>query len=294
MLAETFALALTCLLSPVLGTPCVAESAPQVAGIVQNYPIKTGESLGVVVTAESALVWDVATDKVLFSKQSHEKRPVASLTKLFSAIVIEETIPVDASITITSAAVAQQSRGADVKLPLGHTASRNALLAASLIASANDATVALAEAAAGTETEFVEIVNSTLPELNIHNTKLINATGLQEKDRQQYSTAFDVKKALSRAAENPELGPYLSTPRGVITTDQGKTQRYFTTNELAGTYLPIVAAKTGYTFEAKENVAIITHDQAGHEIGIVVLGSDQRFQDSKILAEWITRNYSWE
>jgi D-alanyl-D-alanine carboxypeptidase len=78
-----------------------------------------------------------------------------------------------------------------------------------------------------------------------------------------------------------------------LVTQEGAIRRYTTTNRLLKTYVPVIAAKTGYTREAKENLALLTEGSNGQRVGAVVLGSDARFQDSKVLVEWIWRNYSW-
>ena len=98
---------------------------------------------------------------------------------------------------------------------------------------------------------------------------------------------------LTMAYAHPRIGEHLAAPLGTLVTDAGLTRHYVSTNKLLKTYVPIVAAKTGYTVEAGENLAIITEGSNGQQIGAVILGSSDRFQDMKVLVEWIWRNYSW-
>ena len=197
----------------------------------------------------------------------------------------------DAAVVIPPTVRTVQQQGAHIRLPAGEHAPVNELLAASLIPSANDAMVTLAAAAAGDEAAFVTLANSEAARLGLRNTRVANATGLPGGD--QYSTAEDIRQLLTLVYANPRLAPYLNDAAGSLRTREGTTRAYKTTNDLLATYLPILAAKTGYTTDAGENVALLTRDAAGHTIGIVILGSQQRFQDAKILAEWINRHYTW-
>ena len=165
-------------------------------------------------------------------------------------------------------------------------------MAAAAISSANDAVVSLAVAIAGSEGQFVQELNTYATIIGANHTKAANATGLSGGE--QYSTAHDVRLLLTQASLTPQLGTYLRQSTGALRTQEGTKRSYKSTNELLDSYVPIVAAKTGYTVEAGENVAIITTGPAGQKIGAVILGSTQRFQDMKILVEWIWRNYSWQ
>lgn len=289
-LISTLALLASCLW---LGTPessCLAGELPPQAP--PAGPQFTGDSIDVVISADAYIVWDVKTGKVLKEKAAAEKKPVASLSKLATVLLVQDILSPGQAVEIPTEAARAQRLGANIKLPVGEHAYVKDLLAASLIPSANDAAVTLAVASKGTEDDFVKYANETLPSLGIRNTKLANATGLQGGE--QYSTATDIKELLMKAYADPLLKPMLNQSKGSLVTVEGKVREYTTTNKLLGTYLPVLAAKTGYTTEAKENLALITRGSKGQELGVVLLGSDDRFQNMKILVEWIWRNYSWE
>lgn len=255
-------------------------------------PYKTGDAIDVALTAQSAFVWDVATDTVLYDKESDTRRPVASLNKLVSTLAIREILPSPKTIVeIPLEARRAQSLGANIKLPIGGHASVEELLAASLIPSANDAMVSLAVAAKGSEEAFVEYANGYAARHGLFHTKLANSTGLQGGD--QYSTARDVKEMLMMAYGDTLLRPYLSQQTGTLTTREGVKREYISTDKLIGTYLTILAGKTGYTVAAKENLAIMTVGPKGQKIGAVILGSDNRFHDTKTAVEYVLRNYTW-
>lgn len=294
---EIAALSLGCLLSYQSVQPCVMEHvAPsnqgEVAGTTAPTPMRTGDSVDVVLSAEAVYVWDIATGLPLYQKNADIHRPVASLSKLLSTLTVRSILSPQTVVEIPPEARRMQLLGANIKLPIGEHATVHDLLAASLIASANDAIVSLAVAASGTEEAFIDQANAYAKEIGILNTKLSNSTGLSGGE--QYSTAKDVAQLLSKAYADPLLKPFLSDDRNVLTTIEGTTRTYLTTNKLAGSYLPIHAAKTGYTTEAGENLAIITEGAEGQMIGTVILGSKDRFQDTKVTVEWIWRNFTWQ
>lgn len=269
----------------------LADESPT-PGIQASAPQKTGDAIDVALTAQSAFVWDVATDTVLYDKNSDSERPVASLNKLVSSLAIRELLPNGKTpVKIPAEAKRAQALGANIKLPIGQSATVEALLAASLIPSANDAMVALAVAAKGSEEAFVAYANEYAALHGLFHTKLANSTGLQ--GGQQHSTARDVKEMLAMAYSDPVLRPYLSQQTGALTTQEGAYREYISTDKLLGTYLTILAGKTGYTVAAKENLAIIAVGPKGQKIGAVILGSDNRFHDAKTAVEYVVRNYTW-
>ncbi|MEK7557007.1 MAG: hypothetical protein AAB538_03455 [Patescibacteria group bacterium] len=203
-LASLTAIAVSCLVFSPAWEECtraaVVES--QVAGVQSQRSLRlTGEALDVVLTAQAALVWDMETGDVLYEKNADLRRPVASITKLASLIVLRDRLPLEATVAIPPEAARAQRQGAHIKLPIGQHARVRDLIAASLIPSANDAMVSLAVAASGSETLFVEEANRALPNLGLVNTKLSNSTGLSGGD--QYSTARDVRLMLTRLMADP-------------------------------------------------------------------------------------------
>lgn len=289
---QTTLLVLTCLLSGSPAAPCVANHQPAVAGAQTETIVATGESIDVVTSAAAALVWDIKSGQILYSSNASEPRPVASLSKLLSALTLVDMLADDVVVTIPSEVRAVQRQGADIGLPVGQHARVDALLNAGLTASANDAMVTLAIAASGSEAAFVEAANQYAVSHGLSNTRVSNATGLTGGE--QYSTANDVQQLLLAAYRQPRLSRYMVAGRGVLQTIEGSRLGYLSTNKLLNTYLPIVAAKTGYTVEAGENLVIITTGQDGQQIGAVILGSADRFQDMKTLVEWTWRKYTWK
>lgn len=292
-LVHLIATSIGCLMLGQQPVSCVSEylHSGNTLGVETRTPTHTGESIDVALTAQAALAWDVTTGAMLYEKNANEEREIASISKLLSALTIRDTLALDSMVEIPSQVTRIQRLGAHIKLLPGQHASVHDLLQAALIPSANDAMITLAVAASGTEENFVRAANDHGRKLGLSHTLLSNATGLSGGE--QYSTANDVRILITRAYQDAALRQILGAPSGTLTTQEGVNRSYQSTNKLLKTYLPIEIAKTGYTIAAGENIALITSDATGHRIGIVVLGSTERFQDAKVLAEWIWRNWTW-
>ena len=271
------------------------ESTVKVAGIVSEQsvePLFSGDSLGVELSAKAALVWDEKSGKVLYEKNAMERRPVASLIKLLSALTVRKHAVAAQVVEIPAEVRRAQLMGANIKLPVGDHATVYDLLAAGLIASANDAVVTLAVSIYGSEEEFVSKANEFADIKGLLDTRISNATGLDGGE--QFSTAYDVMRMFQMAYNDTLLRNMLVSNDGVLRTKEGRMRRYKSTNKLLGTYFPVLAAKTGYTRSAGENFVVMTYGEEGQRVGAVVLGSESRFQDMKVLVEWVWRNYSWQ
>lgn len=267
--------------------------AGTVAGVtdIKQKPIKTSEAIDVILTAEAALVWDEATGTILYEKNPDARRPVASLSKLAAALTIRKYLPLETMVTIPEEVRKAQRSGADVQLPVGDQATAYDLLAAGLIASANDAMVSLGIGMSGSEEEFARTANDFIQRNGIYSTRISNATGLAGGE--QYSTARDIMELFKLNYRDQLMRNLLVSEEKTLTTAGGVTRKYKSTNKLLGTYFPVLAAKTGYTDEAGENLVVMTFGDRGQRIGAVVLGSEDRFQDIKTVVEWVQRSYQW-
>jgi len=286
------AMAASCLVVGPSKVDCLWPAGGEEIVVEKSKPTRVGEAVDVLLTAQAALAWDWETGEVLYEKEANTRRPVASLVKLLTVLTAGTKIGPGDLVLITKEAINTQRLGAHVKLPLNEQVRGDQLYKAALVASANDAAVALGVATSGSEEKFVEEANAMAMSLGVEDTKIANATGLSGGE--QYSTAADVRSLLAKVYEDDLLRPYMSAEGGVLITEQGSRRAYESTNHLLGTYLPILAGKTGYTVEAGENLAVLTHGPEGRVLGVIVLGSNDRFQDVKVLAEWIDRNYTWE
>lgn len=278
-----------------LQQPLSACTAGQLQTVAQTQPelgvTHSGPAVDVVLSSQSALAWDWQTGDILYEQASTQQRQIASLSKLLTVLTVRQKLNPQAMVIIPPQVKVAQRQGADIGLIPGQHAKVADLLQATLIASANDAALTLAISAFGSEEAFSQAANALATKVGLTDTTVANATGLS--DNRHHSTARDVKTMITLLEKDGLLWPWLGQKKGFLVTAEGNSHTYSSTNQLLDTYLPVVAAKTGYTIEAGENLVVVTRNGQGHKVGAVILGSTNRFQDLKVLVEWIWRNYTW-
>jgi D-alanyl-D-alanine carboxypeptidase (penicillin-binding protein 5/6) len=161
------------------------------------------------------------------------------------------------------------------------------LLYAALLESANDATVALAEAIAGSEKRFVSLMNQKALAIGARDTRFINSNGLPGWG--QYTTALDLTKILNYALKIPKLREIIGTPVAQITTENGMVLNLRSTDKLLWSDEKVIGGKTGYTRMAGHCIVCAAQSET-KTILVAVLGSPSRrnlWTDTKIL---ISRN----
>lgn len=258
---------------------------------VHPIPTKKPEYVSPIITGTSSLAIDLSTNTVLYEKNISEERPIASLSKLMTAVItMEEGKENDVVIVSGTAA---STPGSTVWLSRGETITVKNLLAAVMIPSGNDAAVALAEYNAGSEKAFVEKMNAYAKKFGMTQTKFVNATGL-DGDIENTSTAYDLAILSRYALQYPLLRQYAATKELTITSTEGATtHKLETTNELLGSYLDLKGLKTGYTIKAGECFIAVKDTENGNEILTIVLNATDRFKDTKLLLDWVLHAYNW-
>ena len=254
-------------------------------------PIKKPEMIKPVIEAEASLAMDMGSGEILFENNVHERLQIASITKLMTILIILEENQLDEIVTINSDA--NGTEGSTMYLRTGEQITIENLLYGTLINSANDAAVALAEYNAETTEAFVEKMNKRASELGLINTHFSNPIGLDSS--RNYSSAYDIavlarylyhNKFVKKTAEIKELE---------VTSIDGKfTHKLKSTNELLSSYLHIKGLKTGKTPLAGLCLVTIAENDTGNEIITVVLNSPARFPETKILIDWVFRAYKWK
>lgn len=255
---------------------------------VAKIPVQEEQLSPGFISAEAALAVDLESQTTLYERNSSARLSIASLTKLMTAyIVLEENNP-DDIVTISSTAA--NKTGSRMGLYEGETITIRNLLYGLLIKSGNDAAVALAEFNAGSESAFVNKMNTRAQELGMFDTHFTNTTGLDSEAA--YSSARDMTLLSSHLARDPNIREIVKLSSTEVTSTSGYVHRLVNTNILLG-QLGIKGLKTGKTPGAGECLITLAESEDGHEILTIVLGSDNRFADTKILVDWIYRAYSW-
>ena len=254
------------------------------------YKISNDE---IVVNSSSAVAFDVGTDYILYSKNIEEKLPIASLTKIITAlIVIEENNLNDVAIVSQSSFEVQ---GKKEGLSVGERIVVNDLLKMMLVSSNNIAASALAEHTGGNIENFVELMNQKANSLGLKNTKFYNPTGLDQEDI-NVSTAYDIAQLVDYALEESIIWEYTSMTDITVNSLDGKiSHRVKNTNQLLGKLENVIGGKTGFTDMAGECLVLITSngDEKNNRTITVVLNAEDRFQETKKLVNWIYESYSW-
>lgn len=242
--------------------------------------------------AKSAIVWDVATQKVLFGKNADEARPLASVTKLMTALVAYEILNPEDVVTITDAAI--QTEG-DSGLLSGEKFTVQNLTDLTLIESSNDGATALAINAGKTviphtdgSSVFISAMNIKAEELGLTKTHYKNSTGLDlsETEAGAYGSARDMARLVEYLiTKHPDAAALTTLDSKVIYDIEGKYHVVKNTNEVVNDIDGLIASKTGYTTLSGGNLAIAVNVGLNHPVVIVVLGSSPagRFADALAL-----------
>lgn len=233
-------------------------------------------------SAKSAIVYDLTEEETIYEKNSRQRLPMASLTKIMTAIVAIDHKREDDRYTVYP----QNLVGENVMgLSAGEVMSLEELLYGVFMYSANDAAEALAQNTLGRE-EFIKAMNKKAKALGLTDTNFTNPTGLQG-DGDQYTNAYDLLVLARQAVSNyPQIVKASSTAQYYIpeTLDHYAYDMYNQTN-LITSYPGVKGLKDGYTPEA--GLCLVTYlDYGGHKIIGIILGSENRREEMKDLLDY--------
>ncbi len=260
--------------------------------LMSNIPVAAYAEEAVEVTAPSALLMDYDTGKVLYEKNSHEVRACASITKIMTLCLIFEAIDagkIDYDTIVTASPIAASIGGSDIWLVEGEQMSVNDLIKAIVVASANDAAVAMAEYISGSEKAFVEQMNKKAQTLGMKDTVFKNCNGLDEEGH--LTSAYDVALMSRELMKHSEVYNYTSIWLDYLR--DGATQ-IVNTNKLLKTYDGITGLKTGTTSQAGACISA-TAQRDGMNLIAVILGAENtadRFTDAASLLNYGFANYT--
>lgn len=246
------------------------------------------------ITAPSAVLMDPKTGAVLYEKNSHEKRSPASITKIMTLLLIfealeKETIHLEDEVITSEHAMSMG--GSQVYLETGEIQTVETLIKCIVVASGNDASVAMAEYIAGSESAFVEQMNQKAAKLHMEDTHFADCCGLTS-DPQHYTSAYDIA-VLTRylIVCYPDILGYSGIWMEDIVHNTRRGAETFTissTNKLLKTYTYATGLKTGYTSTAKYCLSA-TARKDGRDMIAVVMGapdSKTRNQEAVKLLEY--------
>lgn len=251
------------------------------------YPINETDKGLPFLTARSFFVFDPVSSVVLASKNERVRLPPASTTKMMTALVSLGSYDLNQVLTVPDFFI----EGRKVKLVEGEQIVAENLLIALLVGSANDAAEVLARNYSGGRETFVEKMNEKSRQLFLENTHFTNPTGIDQAGH--FSTAHDLAWLARYALESLTFARIVSYPKVVVSSIDGRNVHSFdNVNQLLAEVPGVRGVKTGWTLEAGEClVAYVERD--GKKMISVVLGSSDRFGETKEIISWVFENFTW-
>ncbi len=270
-------------------TAVVCLLAPMTAAAA---PLEDGQPMSL--TSPAAILAETATGTVIFEKNADERREVASITKLMTALLVMEAldrgdVKLTDSVQVSQNAAAM--KGSQALLDANATYLLEDLLRTTIMASANDSAVALSEYLCGSEEAFVARMNARAKELGMANTHYVNCTGYPQEG--QYTTARDVCTLSCEVAKHPLYTTYSSVWIDKLNHPGGRVTDLTNTNRLVRFYQGCDGFKTGSTDAAKYCLSA-TAEKNGMRLVAIVLGtpvSQTRFDEARAMLDYGFANY---
>ena len=238
---------------------------------ISTWAVTDSEETSLLENAKSGILVEASIGEILYEKNKDEIVSIASLTKMVAQIIILENIESgnlkwDEMVTTSSNAAGMG--GTQIWLTAGEKMSVEDLFKGLTMASANDATVALAERIAGTEAAFVKLMNDKVKELDLKNTTFKNCTGLDEEGHQ--STAYDLSVIARELLSHEEILRFSSVYEDYIRKDTPNKFWVVNTNKLVRFYSGADGLKTGFTDDAGYTMAVTAKRDDMRLIAIVL------------------------
>ena len=232
-------------------------------------------------SAKSAVLIDAKSGRILYEKNANQKLPMASTTKIMTAItVIENCDNLDEKITIDKKAVGTE--GTSIYLQPNEKLTIRELLYGLMLRSGNDASVALAIAVGGSVENFCDMMNQTAKKIGVENSSFKNPHGLDTKDH--YTTATDLAKITAYALENKDFAEIVKTKSITICKDEENTRHLLNKNKLLASLDGCIGVKTGFTDDAGRCL-VSACERDGLRLVCVVFNCGPMFEESKEMFE---------
>jgi D-alanyl-D-alanine carboxypeptidase (penicillin-binding protein 5/6) len=273
-----------------------ATPTPTPTPLPSPTPILTVEGTPPAVTSESAYLLDMDTGHVLADIHSEQPLPMASTTKIMTALIAIQTGNLDQFVTIGQDAYDEVHLrdGSSAQLVVGDQLTLKDLLYGLMLPSGDDAAIAIADALAGSPENFVQRMNLFAYRLHLFQTHYLDPDGLtiytaNGPDPEHYSTAADLTRLARYAMSIPLFAQIVKTPVYTVeATALHHAYHWTTTNTLLEAYPGATGIKTGYTVEAGYCLVFSATRNDHHLIGTVLDDTDDahRFNDAKALLDW--------
>jgi serine-type D-Ala-D-Ala carboxypeptidase (penicillin-binding protein 5/6) len=268
-------------------------------------PEKKTDFYNIKIFAGSSVVIDVDSGTILYYDKGRDRTPIASLTKLMTAVIVMEKVKnLDEVVTIdeeasladgTKVGCPRTGYCVDERLHVGEKITVKDLLTAMLLNSANDAAVALGKHIAGSQAAFGDIMNEKAEELNLGDSHFRNPSGLDEDN--SYSSAYDMARVAAYSMRYNQIWDTMKMSEAEVQSCDGKYSHRLKNTDLLLDQIPnCLGGKTGFTYNAGKSLLMAAADphQGKHKIIAVVLNDNNRWEDMTNLINWTYENYEWK
>ncbi|WP_242847972.1 D-alanyl-D-alanine carboxypeptidase family protein [Inediibacterium massiliense] len=229
-------------------------------------------------SASSAIVMDVKSGRVLYQKNIYAKKPMASTTKIMTALLGIEKVKLDQKVKISKKAVGVE--GSSIYLGYDERVKMKDLLYGLMLRSGNDAATAIAIEVAGSVEKFAELMNQKAKEIGAKNTNFVNPHGLH--DENHYTTAYDLALISREALRNKHFKEIVKTKLWIA--DREGYKHFYNKNKTLSQYKGGDGVKTGYT-RAAGRCLVTSATRGGMQLVCVVLNDYNWFEDSYSLLD---------
>ena len=241
------------------------------------------------ISASSAIVMDLKSDRIYYEKNIHEERLIASITKIMTCIVSIENADINEKVTVGEEVL--KAYGSAIYIEIGEELSLKDLLLGLMLRSGNDAAVVIAKTVAGNMANFANLMNAKAAEIGMHNTHFYNAHGLEEENGEgNTSTAYDMALLTKYAYQNKTFREIFGTKKVTVKSNK-KTYSWTSKNKLIHRFDYITGGKTGFTEKARRTL-VTTASQDNIDLVVVTLNDPNDFQDHIALYNDVFENYT--
>ena len=272
-------------------SPLVNEQ--KVLGVSQWFPKEVDglQTNAPEISATAAIFIDAKDGKILYSKNQDKKLPIASLVKVMTVLVALEHKGMEDQYSVSQKA--QDMEPDKMLLKAFEKLSLKELLYGIFLVSANDGAETLAEGTTGDREQFIKLMNEKGKQLGMNNTFYANPTGLDEDDKNSYSSAFDLAILTRYLIRNYPQVVSISSTEHIFLPQTSTHQDYdmYSGINLLTTYPGVVGFKTGYTPDAGLTLITLARKN-GHEVIGVLLGSGDRRDEARELLDYSFKKLS--